>query len=461
MATLQLEGKTIQDAFERKCAASGERFKEASELFPGGATRSARGFATWPISVERAEGARIWDADGNEYIDYYVGLGSTILGHAHPAIVKAIREQAGKGTQYGLSHEGENRWASLVKELVPSCERIRFTNSGSESTYIALRLARSFTGRDQILKFLGHYHGWYDSGTVGTWEPYDEPPIGGVPASALQTVDAIPPGDLKLLEERLATRKYAGVILEPTGGKSGMFPIRPEFVAATRELCREYGTVLIYDEVVTGFRVAPGGFQGASGIVPDITALGKALGGGVPCGAVVGRTEIFAGMGSPAGTLPRSKMVMHSGTFNGNPLSAAAGIATLSILREGKVTSSINRLADTLRAGLNRLFAAKRLKMCAYGSYSMPHIGLLKDRPDLSRSLDDQVLACDGTYQHWPKGLGNRLYQAMLIHGVNVGRSVGMLSGAHSDADIDLTLEAYDRSLDMLIAEGDLAPFSL
>ena len=145
--------------------------------------------------------------------------------------MEAIQAQLERGTQYGLAHDAENQWAGLVAELVPSCERIRFTNSGSESTYIAIRLARAFTGREKILKFEGHYHGWYDSGTVGTWEPYDDPPIGGISPRVLETVDAVPPGRIDLVRDRLASGEYAGVILEPTGGKSGMFPIAPEFVA--------------------------------------------------------------------------------------------------------------------------------------------------------------------------------------------------------------------------------------
>ena len=460
MTVVEVEGLSIQEAFERKCAGSGKRYERALEMFPGGATRSARGFSSWPLSIDRAQGSRIWDADGNEYIDYYVGLGSTILGHAHPEIVKAVQYQVGRGTQYGLAHDGERLWAGMIADLVPSCERIRFTNSGSESTYIALRLARAFTGRNKILKFEGHYHGWYDSGTAGTWEPYDDPPVGGIPPSVLATVDAIPPGDLDLVRDRLATGEYAGVILEPTGGKSGMFPIKSEFVASLREICERSGALLIYDEVVTGFRVHPGGFQKVSGIVPDLSALGKALGGGLPCGAVVGRSEIFDTMGSPGGSLPRSRMIVHSGTFNGNPLSAAAGVATLNAIRDGSLIERMNSLANLLRYRLNDLFAEKRLRLCAYGSYSMPHLGLLKNVPDRSGDLDGQVLREKGTFQHWPSGLGGRLSHAMLIHGINIGRSVGMLSSAHTETDVSDTVAAYDRALDMLIAEGDLSDWT-
>ena len=457
MGAVSVDESSIQEAFERKCAKSRERYERAVELFPGGATRSARGFATWPLYIDRASGSRIWDADGNEYIDYYVGLGSTILGHAHPLIVEAIQAQLERGTQYGLAHDAENQWAGLVAELVPSCERIRFTNSGSESTYIALRLARAFTGREKILKFEGHYHGWYDSGTVGTWEPYDDPPIGGISPRVLETVDAVPPGEIDLVRDRLASGEYAGVILEPTGGKSGMFPIAPEFAASLRELCDEHGALLIYDEIVTGFRVSPGGFQAVSGILPDICGLAKALAGGLPCGAVVGRAEVFESMGSSGGSLPRRKTVVHSGTFNGNPISAAAGIATLAALRDGKLIAEMNRLSDLLGTRLNELFVEKRLRMCAYGSYSMPHVALSRQPFDLSGNLDEQVLEHGITFQHWPDGLGGRLSHAMLLNGVNVGRSIGMLSVVHTEEDVLDTVAAYDRALDMLIAEGDLA----
>ena len=457
MGAVSVDDLSIQEAFEQKCAESRERYARALELFPGGATRSARGFATWPLSIDRASGSRIWDADGNEYIDYYVGLGSTILGHAHPLIVEAIQAQLERGTQYGLAHDAENQWAGLVAELVPSCQRIRFTNSGSESTYIAIRLARAFTGREKILKFEGHYHGWYDSGTVGTWEPYEDPPIGGISPRVLETVDAVPPGRIDLVRDRLASGEYAGVILEPTGGKSGMFPIAPEFVASLRELCDQHGALLLYDEIVTGFRVSPGGFQAVSGILPDICGLAKALAGGLPCGAVVGRAEVFESMGSPGGSLPRRKTVVHSGTFNGNPISAAAGIATLTALRDGKLIAEMNRLSDLLGTRLNGLFAEKRLRMCAYGSYSMPHVALSEKPFDLSGDLDEQVLEHGITFQHWPNGLGGRLSHAMLLNGVNVGRSIGMLSVAHTEKDVLDTVAAYDRALDMLIAEGDLA----
>lgn len=447
----------IEEAYARRVAGSQALYARALEYFPQGATRSARLLTGGPLAVDHGQGSRIWDVDGNEYIDYYVGLGSLVLGHGHPTVTRAIQDQAARGTQYGTAHAGEVRWAELICSLVPGAEAVRFTGSGSEATMLALRLARAATGRERILKLAGHYHGWYDYAVPATWEPYDRPLRGGVPLAALDTVRAVPAGDLGALRDHLSGGACAALILEPTGGKSGMFPLPPAFVAEARELCHRHGTLLIFDEVVTGFRCSPGGFQGATGIHADLVCLGKALGGGLPCGAVTTSRELLASVTAPADGA-RERMVYHSGTFNANPLSAAAGIAALGVIGTGAATATINRLAEQLRCDLNDLFVRRRLRLVAYGAYSMPHLALLPPPLPPGEEPTEQHLL-PGTYQFWPRGLAARLSKAMLLEGIHIGRSIGMLSAAHTERDVEQTVEAYDRAIGRLLREGDLTPW--
>ena len=328
-------------------------FAEAQQYIPGGVNSPVRAFKSVggnPVFIERGEGSRVWDVDGNSYIDYIGSWGPLILGHAHPRVLAAIAEAAALGTSFGAPTERETEMAKLVCRLMPSVEVVRMVNSGTEATMSALRLARGYTGRNKIMKFEGCYHGHADSllikagSGVATLGLPDSP---GVPeGTALNTI-TVPYNDLESV--RLAFEKYgeelAAVIVEPVGGNMGVVPPLPGFLQGLREITEKYGTLLIFDEVMTGFRVALGGAQELYGITPDLTTMGKVIGGGLPVGAYGGRREIMQQV-APAGP------IYQAGTLSGNPLAMAAGLATLQELTKPGTYEKLEKLSARLAEGL-------------------------------------------------------------------------------------------------------------
>src|SRR5262245_26226780 len=278
---------------------SAELHRRASKLLPGGATHDVRLAEPFPLAVARANGARKWDVDGHELTCYVMGHGSLLLGHSHPAVVAAVREQAGLSFHPGACHELESRWAELVIQLMPSAELVRFTSSGTEASLLALRLARAATGRDKIVKLGGHFHGWHDQVAVGSDPPFDEPDTAGLPGAAASALTVVP-ADEQVLADALAGRDVAAIILEPSGAAWATVPLPDGFLAAARKLADETGTLLVFDEVVSGFRWAPGGVQETAGVLPDLTVLGKILAGGMPGGAVCGRVDLMGLLSGPA-----------------------------------------------------------------------------------------------------------------------------------------------------------------
>ena len=264
----------------------------ARDLFPGGVTHDVRLADPFPLAVARAEGARKWDLDGHELVCYVMGHGALLLGHSHPEVVSAVRAQAGRFFHPGANHELECDWAELVIRLVPSAERVRFTSSGTEASLLALRVARAATGRDKIVKLSGHFHGWHDQVAVGSDPPFDRPDTAGLPRATADTVTVIP-ADAGALAEALQAGDVAAVILEPSGAAWGTVPLPEGFLAAARRLTGAAGVLLVYDEVVSGFRWAPGGVQELAAVHPDLTVLGKVLAGGMPGGAVCGRADLM------------------------------------------------------------------------------------------------------------------------------------------------------------------------
>jgi glutamate-1-semialdehyde 2,1-aminomutase len=422
-------------------------YAEAVQVFPSGVTHDNRYLTPFPISCNRAEGAYKWDVDGHRLIDYLVGHGALLLGHSHPDVVCAVQEQMARGTHYGASHELEIRWGQLVQRLIPSAERVRFVGSGTEATHMAIRLARSFTGKTTIVKFEGHFHGWHDYVTAAVDPPYEVPQSSGVPQGILDTMRVVP-ASLDAVEQALAPGDVAAVILEPTGGAWGTIPVDAAFCRGLRELTRDRGVILIFDEVITGFRCSPGGAQVAYGITPDMTTMAKILAGGLPGGAVAGRKEIMdlISFGDEPGW-NRGRRVAHPGTFNGNPLSAAAGIACLEIVAKGAVHEHVNRLAERLRRGLNEAGARYDLDGCAYGTFSMVHT-----------CLDRALLQAEGgpRYVKHKDPRAAKLRRAMLVQGVDLMGSGAMFSLAHTDADVDATIEAFANALAALEHEGAL-----
>ena len=372
---------TLQSRFESEFAGSRRLFEKARTLFPDGVTHDSRRLEPFPVYVTHALGSRKWDVDGHELIDYWNGHGSIMIGHSHPDVVEAVREQAAKGTHFGACHELEIAWGEWVKRLVPSAEKVRFTGSGTEATLMALRLARIHTNRPKVLKFVGHFHGWHDFVMPGAYPPYETAAVPGIAADVAEQTVVIPPNDLNLLEHTLAGDLQIGaVIIEPTGGHWGEVPVRGEFLHELRRLTDKNGQLLIFDEVITGFRVHPGGAQAHYNVRPDITTLAKILAGGLPGGAVAGRADVLAHIE----VRPGKPKMRHPGTYNANPLSAAAGVATLARIATGEPNRKANETARLLKRRLNQLFAERFRDWIAYGDFSLLHIkaGYDGPRPD-------------------------------------------------------------------------------
>jgi glutamate-1-semialdehyde 2,1-aminomutase len=458
MADGFLSNSKIVAAYRDKTPTSARLAAEAKGLFPSGVTHDVRHLEPYGIYVERAIGAHKWDADGNDYVDYTGGHGALLLGHNHPAVVAAVREAVENGSHFGSNHELEIRWAQAIQRLMPSAERVRFTASGTEATLMALRLARAHTGRDKIIRFKTHFHGWHDHVTFGVSSHLDgSPAVGMLPAIANNIV-LLPPGDIEAVRAVLADDDdIAGVILEPTGATFGMVPHTAEFPKALRDLTQLLEVVLIFDEVVTGFRVAPGGAQAVYGITPDLTTLAKIVAGGLPGGAVVGRKSILDRLDFEAMESARREKVQHQGTFNANPLSAAAGIAALEVIATTDACERANAYGAALRAGLNQVLEAEAVPWAAYGDFSGFHIFTNpKRRPITSSTFDPLAYDCEEMKSN-AGGIVPKLRLAMLVHGVDItGWPGGTITAAHDDDDLTKTVEAFRQALVMLKREGEL-----
>jgi len=415
----------------------------ARRLFPGGVTHDVRLADPFPLAVARAEGARKWDLDGHELVCYVMGHGALLLGHSHPEVVSAVRAQAGRFFHPGANHESECDWAELVIRLVPSAERVRFTSSGTEASLLALRVARAATGRDKIVKLSGHFHGWHDQVAVGSDPPFDQPDTAGLPRATADTVTVIP-ADTGALAEALQAGEVAAVILEPSGAAWGTVPLPEGFLAAARQLTGAAGALLVYDEVVSGFRWAPGGVQELTGVHPDLTVLGKVLAGGMPGGAVCGRADLMDHLGGPAAGPAR---VAHPGTHNAHAVSAAAGVTTLGLAAPGELQAGADRLAASLRKELTTAFARAGVAGCAYGESSTFH--LLFGHGGTPDGLDAAALK-NGV----PGSLSPALHCAMLSRGVHLFHGSGFLSAAHGDREAEETVGAFVATLRQLQAEG-------
>jgi len=338
MAVTREPATELSEAFAQRFPRSLTEFQRAEGIFPAGITHDSRHSGPYPIYVDHAQGAHKWTIDGVDLIDYWMGHGALLLGHNNPAIVEAVQAQLSRGTHFGASHQLEEAWGELVIRLIPSAERVRFTSSGTEATLLALRLARAATGRSKVIKFQGHFHGWHDYLAVGITPPFDAPNSAGIPAEVQSTVLLAASNSLRAVRELLdAHDDVAAVILEPGGGSNGLIAPDLEFLHSLRALTAKRGVVLIFDEVITGFRYARGGAQERYGITPDLTTLAKILAGGLPGGAVTGRADILGFLDYHADAQwNRHGRVAQQGTFNGNPLSAAAGIACLTQVATGK-----------------------------------------------------------------------------------------------------------------------------
>jgi glutamate-1-semialdehyde 2,1-aminomutase len=448
----------IVAAYRQRTPRSAEAASEAASVFPSGITHDVRYLEPYGIYVERALGPHKWDIDGNRYIDFFGGHGSLILGHSHPKMVAAVSAALQAGTHFGANHPRELAWARAIQRLVPSAERIRFTASGTEATLMAVRLARAFSGRNVLVRFQGHFHGWQDHMTHGYTDHFDGTPATGVLPGVAENAIVIPPRDLGAVAALLASRHdIFGVILEPTGSMFGQVPLTEAFVRGLRELTAKHGVLLIFDEVVTGFRVSRGGAQAAFGIRPDLTTFAKILAGGLPGAAVAGRREILELLDFKATAATGREKVGHPGTYNANPVSAAAGIACLTELAETDANDVASARAAELRAGLNEMLAEEKLPWAAYGFTSGFHLFTNpKGREMRPQSFDADTCPPD-ELKGGARSLVNRMRLALLVNGVDSnGRLGGFLSATHTATDVADTVAAYRAAIRMLRAEGEL-----
>lgn len=414
-------------------------FAEALNYIPGGVNSPVRAFRAvggHPFFTRRAFGSRLEDADGNRYIDYVGTWGPAILGHAHPKIVQAVKDAAENGTSFGTPNPLEVTMARLVRQAVPSLGKVRFCNSGTEATMSAIRLARGYTGREKIIKFDGCYHGHADSLLVKAGSgalTFGHPDSAGVPAAFTQHTIVVPFNDREAVCAAFAANPgaVAGLILEPVPGNAGLYPPKPGFLEFLREITEKEGALLIFDEVMTGFRLAWGGAQQRYGITPDLSCFGKIIGGGLPVGAFGGRTEIMDKL-APLGP------VYQAGTLSGNPLAMAAGLAALNELADGTVYSKLETLGTALEEGMKDAAKSAGVKVQFQRVGSM-FCGYFNDSPVWNV---EEALRSD-------RARFGRYFHAMLERGVYLAPSqfeAGFLSVAHSMEDIEQTVRAASES---------------
>jgi glutamate-1-semialdehyde 2,1-aminomutase len=418
-----------------KTTRSEEIFAAAQKLMPGGVNSPVRAFKSvggQPIVFDRVKGAYIWDVDGNQYIDYVGTWGPAICGHAHPEVLAALKDALEKGTSFGAPCYLENVLAEMVIDAVPSVEMVRFVNSGTEACMAVLRLIRAFTGRDKVIKFEGCYHGHADmflvkaGSGVATLGLPDSP---GVPKSTTANTLTAPFNDLEAVKQLFAENpdQISGVILEPVVGNAGFIPPDAGFLEGLRVLTQENGALLVFDEVMTGFRIAYGGAQEKFGVTPDLTTMGKVIGGGLPVGAYGGRRDIMQ-MVAPAGPM------YQAGTLSGNPLAMTAGIKTLELLQRPGTYDQLDRVTKKLANGLLQI--AKETGHEACGGQISGMFGFFF-APGPVHNYEDA--------KHSDTAKFGRFHRGMLEHGVYLAPSqfeAGFTSLAHTDEDIDRTLEA-------------------
>lgn len=428
-------------------------YQRASQVLPSGVTHDSRFMRPFPVYAERAAGAYKWDVDGHQLIDYVSGHGALLLGHNYPAVVEAASEQLTRGTHYGASQEKEIEWAEEVIRLVPSAEVVRFTSSGTEATLMALRLARSFTGKPGAIKFERHFHGWHDYVVANS--KYSNAAPAGVPQTTLDSVSVLPL-DMEQVRSTVAERGDIGaIIIESAGASSGQLPVPRGFLKDLQAFCRAEGIVFIMDEVVTGFRWAPGGVQEVEGVTPDLTTLAKILAGGFPGGAVAGRRDIMERLQFPEPGTKAAK-VGHPGTFNANPLSAAAGVACLRTIADGSHQRRAAELAAQLRAGMNGALCELGIPGFVYGQSSEFRIVIAGTSVPEAQDYDPRDLPWELLEKGMPEERSRLMQLGMITRGSHFFGGGGMTTSVHTEADIAATVEAWKDTLSELRDEGAL-----
>jgi len=419
---------------------SDDLFTRAQQVIPGGVNSPVRAFRAvgrTPLFIRDAAGANLTDVDGNRYIDYVGSWGPMIMGHAHPAVIEAVREAAIRGTSYGAPTELEVELANEIVSAFPSIERVRLTSSGTEAAMSAIRLARGFTGRDRIVKFEGCYHGHSDGLLVKAGSglaTFGTPDSAGIPADFARNTIVVPFNDVDALCQAFEEqgREIAGIIIEPVAGNMGCVPPKPGYLETVRELASRFGSLLIFDEVITGFRVAYGGAQELYGIKPDLTCLGKIIGGGLPVGAFGGRAAVMDCL-APLGP------VYQAGTLSGNPLAVSAGLAMLRLLREARPYEELGRRSARLEQGLRNAASEAGIPAVVNRVGSMMTSFFTKDPVS---EWSTAKLADTESY--------GRFFRSMLASGVYLAPSqfeCAFVSFAHSEEHIEKTIEAANLAM--------------
>jgi len=433
--------------------------EQAKKVLPGGIVTDTRFFEPYGIYVDRAEGAYKWDVDGNAYLDFFGGHGANMLGHAPKVVVDAVREAVGRGVQFAANQPLEVALAQEVQRLMPNLERLRFTGSGTEATLLAIRLARAFTGRKKIVRFLSNYHGWHDHTVSGYIDQFDGSAAPGVlPEIAAQTV-LVRPGDERALAQVVERHgsDIAGFIIEPVGTHFGVVPVTPRFLKQVEEAARSVGGLFILDEVLSGFRVALNGAQGVFGLKPDLTTLGKILCGGMPGGAVAGRADVVDLLDHRPEQRGGRPKVLHQGTFTANPVSMAAGLAMLRAIEATDACRYANQLGEHARAMLNAACRQERLPFLWYGEFSAFHLlPIAVPGGEEAGSMDVGALPMEAFIAK-AQPLLNRLRMALNVLGIDVNtRCSGLLGTAHSEEHIQQLAEKLIVAGTMLRREGYL-----
>lgn len=419
----------------------------ARSALPGGVSHELRYRDPYQVFIERAKGAEKWDVEGRRYIDFKMGSASQLLGHCHPVIVQAVQEQAARSLFSADCHGAETEWAEWVNQLFPCADRTRFTASGSEATMLALRLGRAFSGKDHILRVDGHYHGWHDHVLKGTKPGQNAPTSLGIPAEINNLIDvcAATPDAMKAA---LQNSRIGTVIIEASGANYGSVPLKTETLRALHDVARTAGVVLIFDEIITGFRWSPGGRQARDTIVPDLTTLAKIVTGGLPGGAVCGRAEIMELMNNLTEHDGLAPAVSHKGTFNASPLVAATACAAMPLLATGEAQARADRMATRMRDGMNDTLADLGVAGHAYGDSSIFHVFF-------GRTTIDGLSPAE--IRGMPKTMVKAYRDGMLERGIDMmAYTSGLTSAAHTPELVDEALDAFRVTLSDMIHEGVL-----
>ncbi|MGP8068561.1 MAG: aspartate aminotransferase family protein [Candidatus Bathyarchaeia archaeon] len=422
------EVSSKETAYTKRTPLSRALFARAKRVQPAGVSYSYRFFEPYPFFVREARGAKLIDLDGNEYTDYWCTHFAMILGHAHPIVMQAIKNQAELGWHFGFEHELEVTLAETISKHMPSAEMVRYTSSGSEANFFAIRLARTVTKRDRIAKFEGGWHGAYDPLHIAVRPPFDKPLSGGITRSSQGDTVVVPYNDLEGFLEQAKRQELACVIVEPVLGAGGMIPADERFLKGVREYCDDTGALLIFDEVITGFRVGLSGAQGYFNVKPDVTVLGKIIGGGLPIGAVCGSREIMERMDHRK--YSGLELAYHGGTFAGNALTLSAGLATIDILEHTPVYEHIDKLGKKARESLNSIFKENEFPAQTTGIGSLVSIHVTAKGPIRDAKANAGV----------DREKSRRLFGHLLDDGIVMlvpERLHGAISYAHTESDVD------------------------